>query len=63
MKKGPRAFVDERGEWFADASINEGDWVIFRPSDGWAINVNGVACRLIDDTAIRGKVDQPDRVW
>lgn len=63
IKKGPRAFVDERGEWFADANINEGDWVIFRPSDGWAINVNGVACRLIDDTAIRGKVDQPDRVW
>ena len=63
VKKGPRAFVDERGEWFADADINEGDWVIFRPSDGWAINVNGVACRLIDDTAIRGKVDQPDRVW
>jgi co-chaperonin GroES (HSP10) len=63
VKKGPRAFVDERGEWFVDANINEGDWVIFRPSDGWAINVNGVACRLIDDTAIRGTVDQPDRVW
>lgn len=63
VKKGPRAFVDERGEWFADADIKEGDWVIFRPSDGWAINVNGVACRLIDDVAIRGKVDQPDRVW
>jgi co-chaperonin GroES (HSP10) len=63
VKKGPRAFVDERGEWFVDAGIAEGDWVIFRPSDGWAINVNGVACRLIDDTAIRGKVDQPDRVW
>jgi co-chaperonin GroES (HSP10) len=63
VKQGPRAFVDARGEWFVDANINEGDWVIFRPSDGWAINVNGVACRLIDDTAIRGKVDQPDRVW
>jgi co-chaperonin GroES (HSP10) len=63
VKQGPRAFVDDRGEWFVDADINEGDWVIFRPSDGWAINVNGVACRLIDDTAIRGKVDQPDRVW
>lgn len=63
VKKGPRAFVDERGEWFAGADIKEGDWVIFRPSDGWAINVNGVPCRLIDDIAIRGKVDQPDRVW
>lgn len=63
VKKGPRAFVDERGEWFVGADIKEGDWVIFRPSDGWAISVNGVTCRLIDDTAIRGKVDQPDRVW
>ena len=63
VKKGPRAFVDERGEWFVGANIEEKDWVIFRPSDGWPINVNGVACRLIDDVAIRGKVDQPDRVW
>lgn len=63
VKQGPKAFFDPRGEWFVDSYIKEGDWVIFRPSDGWAINVNGVACRLIDDTAIRGKVDQPDRVW
>lgn len=63
IKKGPRAFVDPTGEWFAGAQIDEGDWVIFRPSDGWPISVNGVSCRLIDDTAIRGKVDQPDRVW
>lgn len=63
IKKGPEAFVDDTEKWFFGANINEGDWVIFRPSDGWAINVNGIACRLIDDVAIRGKVDQPDRVW
>lgn len=63
IKKGPRAFVDSTGEWFAGANIDEGDWIIFRPSDGWPISVNGVSCRMIDDTAIRGKIDQPDRVW
>jgi co-chaperonin GroES (HSP10) len=63
VKKGPTAFIDETGRWFAGAIIEENDWVIFRPSDGWAINVNGVDCRLIDDIAIRGKVNQPDRVW
>mgnify|MGYP006269590369 CR=1 FL=1 len=63
LKKGPRAFVDPSGEWFSGVNIDEGDWVIFRPSDGWPVNVNGVSCRLIDDIAIRGKVDQPDRVW
>jgi len=63
VKKGPRAFIDDTGQWFAGADVNENDWVIFRPSDGWPINVNGVPCRLIDDVSIRGKVDQPDRVW
>jgi hypothetical protein len=39
------------------------DWVIYRPSDGWSINVNGVNCRVIDDNNIRGRVSNPDCVW
>lgn len=63
VKKGPSAFVDEANEWFKDVSVEVNDWVVFRPSDGWSITVNNVLCRMIDDTAIRGKVDVPDRVW
>lgn len=63
VKKGPAAFVDETSEWFKDISVELHDWVVFRPSDGWSITVNNVLCRIIDDTAIRGKVDMPDRVW
>lgn len=63
VKKGPAAFVDETSEWFKDISVELNDWVVFRPSDGWSITVNNVLCRMIDDTAIRGKVDMPDRVW
>jgi co-chaperonin GroES (HSP10) len=63
VKKGPAAFVDETSEWFKDITVNEGDWVVIRPSDGWAITVNNVLCRIVDDTAVRGKVDSPDRVW
>lgn len=63
VKKGPAAFVDETSEWFKDISVELHDWVVFRPSDGWSITVNNVLCRMIDDTAIRGKVDMPDRVW
>ncbi len=63
VKKGPAAFVDETSEWFKDITVNEGDWVVIRPSDGWAITVNNVLCRIVDDTAVRGKVDVPDRVW
>lgn len=63
VKKGPSAFVDDANEWFKDVSVEVNDWVVFRPSDGWGITVNNVLCRMIDDTAIRGKVDAPDRVW
>jgi co-chaperonin GroES (HSP10) len=63
VKKGPSAFVDENNEWFNGVTVDVQDWVVFRPTDGWSITVNNVLCRIIDDTAIRGKVDVPDRVW
>jgi co-chaperonin GroES (HSP10) len=62
LKKGTRAFRDD-GEWFEGVNVVPGDWVFFRVSDGWPISINGVECRLLDDTIVRGKIDHPDRVW
>jgi len=63
LKKGPSAFDDSTGEWFSGMEIEENDWIVFRPSDGWSITVNNVLCRMIDDVNIKGRVDHPDRVW
>ena len=63
VKMGPEAFKDDSGRWFAGADIKEGDWVALRPSDGWPVSVNGVPCRVIEDTTVRLKIDRPDRVW
>jgi hypothetical protein len=63
LKKGPQAFEDVSGQWFDGLNIEEGDWIVFRPSDGWNITVNNVLCRMIDDVNIKGRIDQPDRVW
>jgi len=63
LKKGPSAFNDATGEWFNGVTINEGDWIVFRPSDGWSVTVNGQICRMIDDVNVRGRIDHPDRVW
>jgi len=62
LKKGASAFEDD-GKWFKGVTINEGDWIIFRPSDGWQITVNGKLCRILDDISVRGRVDHPDRIW
>lgn len=60
---GPTAFVDDSQSWFKGVSIDLHDWVVFRPSDGWSLEFNGVLCRILDDTVIRGKIDRPDRVF
>lgn len=63
VKMGPDAFEDETGKWFKGANVKVGDWVVFRPSDGWAISVNGKSCRILDDIAVRGRIQSPDIVW
>lgn len=63
IKKGADAFVDDTGKWFKGVNLDVGNWIYFRPSDGWAITVHGQLCRILDDTDVRGRVPQPDAVW
>lgn len=62
IKKGPQAFIDD-GQWFSNLSFNMHDWLVFRPSEGWGITVNGVLCRMFEDISIKGRVNHPDAVW
>lgn len=68
IKHGPSAFVEgDDGNWFGGLDYKVGDWVIFRPSDGWDITVRGVPCKIIRDTQIKGGVDdlgvKIDHIW
>jgi hypothetical protein len=73
LKIGPIAFMDmayDPPRWFVNQHILEGDWVVYRPSDGWSLSlISGkgkLLCRLLDDTSIMAKVDSPlgpDRVY
>lgn len=63
IKKGADAFVDESGKWFKGVNLDVGDWIYFRPSDGWQVTVHGHLCRILDDTDVRGRIPQPDVVW
>jgi len=63
VKLGSDAFDDPSGKWFNGTKLEIGDWVFFRASDGWAISINQVPCRILDDTNVRGRVQQPDQVW
>lgn len=60
---GPDAFADENGAWFRGTSFNLHDWLVFRPSDGWSITVNGVLCRVLSDTNVQMRIPSPDAAW
>lgn len=62
VKTGPLAY-DEECERLTGVKYAVGDWVFFRASDGWSLNVNGVLCRVLADTKIVGKTASCDDVW
>jgi hypothetical protein len=49
------------------------DWIVFRPSDGWSMEVNiregvfdkegFVVCRTFEPKHIRAVIDNPEMVW
>lgn len=59
LKKGPLAFRDDEVTKFHGQDVQVGEWVAFRPGDGKRIQINGVDCRIIEDTAIDAIVDDP----
>ena len=63
LKMGPSAFNDETGEWFEGIAFNNHDWVVFRPSDGWSVTVNGVLCRMLSDTQVKARITLPHQMW
>jgi co-chaperonin GroES (HSP10) len=63
LKVGPAAFKDDEHNKFYGVKVDPGEWILYRPSDTWMTSVNGKACRLIEDSKIKGRVGQPDRVW
>lgn len=62
LKKGPQAFKDdERLNIYWDGQdVQEGQWVLFRFSDGWETHLNGTSVRLIEDRAVKAVIDNPD---
>lgn len=55
------------GEGYANGEhadqVKEGDWVVLRPSDGFAMLRGAVTCRLVKDVDVLMKVPAPDTVW
>ena len=68
LKLGPKAFVSDDKTDFDGLKVEVGDWIFYRPSDGWPQTVMGpggpVDCRVFDNEfLIRGRIDSPDAIY
>lgn len=59
LKLGPIAFVDDDNNKFGGASVEVDEWVAFSPGDGKRIQINGLDCRVIEDTQLMFVVSDP----
>lgn len=60
LKMGSNVFVDDHIVQFHGFSCEVGDWIVFRPADGWPVSINKCPCRMIDDHLVKLKVSHPD---
>ncbi len=69
LKKGPLAFKDDGVCKFGGVELQEGDWVVVKPSDGTelfkvdATGSSGTSCRLFEDTHIKGRLADPALIY
>lgn len=62
LKKGETAFKDEpeTKTFFHKQDVHVGDWVVFRPGDAKRIQINGVDCRMVEDSLIDMVIADPE---
>lgn len=62
LKKGQLAFKDDDATKFHGQDVQPHEWVVFRPGDAKRIQLNGVDCRIVEDTTIDMVVSDPSIV-
>jgi co-chaperonin GroES (HSP10) len=70
IAKGPMAFVDDSRTQFMGATVELGDWITYRMSDGWQMTIKGNStsdnpsgeyhCRMLQDIDIKAIISHPD---
>ena len=62
LKNGPDAFEDGADFSFNGQKAELDEYVVFKVGDAWQLTINDWPCRLVRDSSIRMKVENPDTV-
>ena len=59
LKLGPNAFESDDEFDFKGQKADVGDWCVFKVGDAWQLTVGQWPCRLVRDSSIRLKLNDP----
>jgi co-chaperonin GroES (HSP10) len=59
MKLGPNAFQDDQDMSFYGQKAEVGEWVVYKTGDAWQLQIGEWPCRLVRDSSIKLKLDDP----
>lgn len=59
LKLGKDAFEDDNDTSFNGQRADIGEWVVFKVGDAWQIQIREWPCRLVRDSSIKMKVNDP----
>lgn len=59
LKLGKDAFEDDNDTSFNGQRADIGEWVVFKVGDAWQVQIREWPCRLVRDSSIKMKVNDP----
>lgn len=59
LKVGPNAFKDDDTTKFHGQKVEPRDWCMFRVGDTLLFYLHDIPCRLVEDSLIKMKIDDP----
>lgn len=69
LKVGPAAFQNDRDFDFRGITVDPGEWVMFRMSDGWDFDytppgaTEAIHMKMLEDSNLRCRVGNPERIY
>ena len=63
LKHGPKAYQDDEYNRFNGEKVEVGEWCAMRINDAWQCEINGVGCRVLEDSQIKMVIEDPTIVF
>jgi hypothetical protein len=63
LKHGPTAYQDDDYNKFKGQTVPVGSWCAMKINEAWQCEINGVGCRVLEDSHVKMIISDPNMVF